>query len=151
MFMKTKCCDSAIDENKAKDLLANNGLNRTKTKVSILVELSKAKAPLSVADIYQELGDESCDISTVFRTINQFKEKELIREVNLGEDFHRYEMINPDEEHSHHHHHVRCRDCGDIKLIEKCDLAPFEKMISKLGYKKMEHYLEFTGICAKCA
>ena len=149
--MKTKCCDSAIDENMAKDLLSNNGLNRTKTKVSILVELSKAKNPLSVADIHQELGDESCDISTVFRTINQFKDKGLIRELNLGEDFHRYEIINPDQEHSHHHHHVRCRDCGDIKLIEKCDLAPFEKMISKLGYKKMEHYLEFTGICAKCA
>jgi Fur family ferric uptake transcriptional regulator len=149
--MKIKCCNSSLDENKAKELLTNNGLNRTKMKVSILVELSRAKTPLSAAEIHQELGDESCNKSTVFRTINQFKDKGLVREINLGEDFNRYEIINPDHEHSHHHHHVRCRECGDIKLIEKCDLSPFEKMISKLGYKEMEHYLEFTGICSKCA
>lgn len=148
--MKKKCCDNHMDTDKAKELLTSNGLNRTKTKVEILVELSKSQTPLSVAEIHQQLGND-CDISTVFRTVGQFKEKGLIKELNLGEDFFRYEVMSSDPHHHHHHHHVRCRTCGDIKLIEKCDISIFEKMISKLGYQKMEHYLEFTGVCAKCS
>lgn len=148
--MKKKCCDNHMDTDKAKELLTSNGLNRTKTKVEILVELSKSLTPLSVAEIHQQLGND-CDISTVFRTVGQFKEKGLIKELNLGEDFFRYEVTSSDPHHHHHHHHVRCRTCGDIKLIEKCDISIFEKMISKLGYQKMEHYLEFTGVCAKCS
>ena len=94
--------------------------------------------------------DSSCDVSTIFRTITQFKEKNLIQEVNLNEGFFRYEMSTGEEEH-HHHHHVQCRVCGDIKNIEQCDLAPFEKAIQKLGFKDMEHRLEFTGVCSKCS
>lgn len=148
--MKKKCCDNHMDDNKARELLSSNGLNRTKTKVEILVELSKSQTPLSVSEIHQQLGGD-CDISTVFRTVGQFKEKGLIKELNLGEDFFRYEVTSSDPHHHHHHHHVRCRSCGDIKLIEKCDISIFEKMISKLGYQQMEHYLEFTGLCSKCA
>lgn len=139
-----------MNNEKAKALLATNGLNRTKTKTSILVALSSSYSPLSATEIHQQLGD-TCNISTVFRTIGQFKEKGMIKELNLGEDFFRYEIgtIDPLKSH-HHHHHVRCRLCGEIKLVDKCDMSIFENMISKLGYHKMEHYLEFTGICNKC-
>lgn len=149
--MKKKCCDTNLNADKAREVLVHNGLNRTKVKVSILQELSKSQKPLSVTDIHHQIGDDTCDVSTVFRTIAQFKEKGIVRELNLGEDFFRYEMINHDHDHSHHHHHVRCRSCGDIKLIEKCDLSILEKMISKLGFKNIEHYLEFTGLCSKCS
>lgn len=146
-----KCCDNNISQDKARELLTKNGLNRTKSKVEILVELSKAPTPLSVSELHQQLGNTTCDVSTVFRSIGQFKEKGLIKELNLGEDFYRYEIAGSDtQQNHHHHHHVRCRQCGDIKLIEKCDISIFEKMISKLGYAQMEHYLEFTGVCAKC-
>jgi len=144
--MKKKCCSEDLNDQEAKDLLTSNGLNRTKTKIGILTSLSHAVAPLSVADIHHHLGDQSCDVSTVFRAMVQFKEKGIVKEVNLGEDFFRYELINND----HHHHHIRCRQCGDIKLIDQCDLSLIEKMISKLGYKNLDHHLEFTGLCSKC-
>jgi len=146
------CCEHNVSEDEAKKLLTENGLNRTKVKVGILKIISSSKIPLSVTEISQKINVK-CDISTIFRTIAQFKEKGLIRELNLGEDFFRYELIGQGRgpSKSHHHHHVRCRDCGEIKLIEKCDIGVFEKFISKLGYQDMEHYLEFTGICSKCA
>jgi Fur family transcriptional regulator, ferric uptake regulator len=146
--MKKKSCHSTLSEELAKELLSENGLNRTKGKIQILQELSQSEIPLSVVEIHS-LMDENCDVSTVFRTITQFKEKNLIQEVNLDEGFFRYEMCSTDSHH--HHHHVRCRICGDIKLIEQCDLGPFEKSIAKLGFKDMEHRLEFTGICSKCS
>lgn len=149
--MEKKCCHDPLSEDQIKEILSRNGLNRTKGKIQILEEISKSHKPLSVVEIHSLLK-ESCDVSTVFRTITQFKEKNLILEVNLEEGFFRYEMNSTDEaRHNHHHHHVRCRNCGDIQNIEKCDLSAFEKAISKLGYKNMEHRLEFSGICARCS
>jgi Fur family ferric uptake transcriptional regulator len=144
------CCDHKLDQTQAGEVLANFGLNRTKTKISILVVLSHSKAPLSVVEIHKSLKNK-CDISTIFRNMAQFKEKNMIHEVNLGEDFSRFELALNDRKNEAHHHHVRCRECSTISLIEKCDLDLFEKMISKLGFKEMEHSLEFTGICSKCS
>jgi Fur family ferric uptake transcriptional regulator len=148
--MKHKCCDNHISRNSAKELLTEHGLSKTKTKTEILLCLSNASRPLSASEIHDHIGFDSCNKSTVFRTLGQFKEKGLINEINLGEDFYRYEIVNL-ENNDHHHHHVRCRDCGDIQYLEKCDLSSFEKMIAKLGFKKTEHYLEFTGICSSCS
>lgn len=147
--MGNKCCHTPLSEDSAKEILSENGINKTKVKVQILKALSRSSHPLSVQELHGML-DEACDLSTVFRTITQFKEKNLIREVNLDEGFIRFEMGST-EVHAHHHHHVRCRKCGDIKNIEKCDLAAFEKAIAKLGFSQMEHRLEFTGLCAKCS
>ena len=144
-----KCCGTQLNEATANTILSKHGMNRTKVKTKLLLELSRATAPISVAELYSTLG-EACDISTVFRTIAQFKEKEIISETNLGEGFFRYQLISTDQNHNHHHHHVRCRNCGNIKLLAQCDLSVFEKMIAHLGFKQMQHHLEFTGICADC-
>ncbi len=149
--MDKNCCHGPLSEEQIKEILSRNGLNRTKVKIQILQEISKSHKPLSVVEIHA-LIKEGCDVSTVFRTITQFKEKNLILEVNLEEGFFRYEMNSSNETHNnHHHHHVRCRTCGDIQNIEKCDLSAFEKAIAKLGFKKMEHRLEFSGICSRCS
>ena len=144
-----KCCGAKLSKTTANELLSQHGMNRTKVKTKLLLELSRAEAPMSVAELHSALS-ETCDISTVFRTIAQFKEKEIISETNLGEGFFRYQLISPDQNHNHHHHHVRCRNCGNIKLLAQCDLTVFEKMITQLGFKQMQHHLEFTGICADC-
>jgi Fur family ferric uptake transcriptional regulator len=148
--MKHNCCDTNISEDTAKELLVENGLSRTKVKTKVLLLLSKSEKPLSAKELYKKLGRVKCDISTIFRTLSQFKEKGIVTELNLGEEFFRYEFNNIDGG-DHHHHHVRCRDCGDIKYLDECDLSVFEKMISRLGYKDMEHSLEFTGVCSNCS
>lgn len=147
--MKDNCCHTKITENKAHELLVENGMSRTKIKTQILMLLSKKARPLSANELYELIGPSTCNISSIFRTLSQFKEKGLINELNLGEDFYRYELSSLDAK-DHHHHHVRCRECGDIKHLDKCDLKGLEKFVTKLGFKEIEHYLEFTGICSKC-
>lgn len=147
--MKKKCCDTSLTIKAAKNLLIEHGLSRTSAKTNILVKLSKSNRPLSVNEIFSKLGEDTCNISTVFRTLTQFKDKGLVQEINLGEDFFRYEIVNLDNSR-HHHHHVRCRTCGEIKQLDKCDLSAFDRMISKLGFKDTQHSLEFTGICSNC-
>lgn len=148
--MTHHCCNQEISEQECKDLLSQHGINKTKSKVAILLKLSQSQDPLSAQQLHERL--ESCDLSTVFRTLSQFKEKNLVREVNLDEGFLRFQLIlDPGQQHAHHHHYVRCRQCGKISQIEDCDLSVFEKAISKLGYTQMEHKLEFSGLCSQCS
>ena len=145
--MTKSCGHSELSDQAAGKILSEKGLKKTQGKIKILQQISLSHKPLSAQEIHSKLK-ESCDVSTIFRTLTQFKEKSLIKEVNLDEGFLRYEM-GPSEE-SHHHHHVRCRKCGDIKNIEKCNMNSFNKAIMELGFSQMEHRLEFTGICSKC-
>ncbi len=148
--MKQHCCNHELSEADCKDLLSHHGINKTKSKISILLKLSQSPEPLSAQQIHEQL--ESCDLSTVFRTLSQFKEKNLVREVNLDEGFLRFQLIlDNDEKDPHHHHYVRCRNCGKISQIENCDLSVFEKAIKALGYTQMEHRLEFSGLCSECS
>jgi Fur family ferric uptake transcriptional regulator len=144
--MKKKCCGTRLTHQEARDLLTRKGLNKTKLKIEILLELSRAQIPLSVPEIFKGIGS-SCNVSTIFRAVTQFKEKNLIQEVNLDEGFIRYELIPT---HDAHHHHVRCRTCGVIKNLDECDVSAFENAIAKLGFKEMAHRLEFTGLCSQC-
>jgi Fur family ferric uptake transcriptional regulator len=146
--MGKTCCHDPLSDEAVKNILSEKGINKTKIKISILRELSRSRRPLSVQEIHDVLK-QVCDLSTVFRTITQFKDKNLITEVNLDEGFFRYE-IAAQKGKIHHHHHVRCRKCGHIQNIEKCDLSEFENAISRLGFTEMEHRLEFSGLCSKC-
>lgn len=147
-FMGTKCCEHNLDESRVRDLLSLHGLNKTKLKIEILLIISKSKKPISVIEIHKSLS-EHCDISTVFRSISQFKDKKLINEVNLEEGFLRYELIS--NKNNHHHHHIICRGCGDIKNLNECELDIFEKSLKNIGFTELEHKLEFTGLCSKCS
>lgn len=148
--MSQNCCHHELTENDCKEILSQHGMNKTKSKVSILLELSRSMEPLSAQQIHEQL--DSCDLSTVFRTLSQFKEKELVREVNLEEGFIRFELVlDARDEHQHHHHYVRCRTCGKIDQIEDCDLSVLEKAVARLGFTQLEHRLEFSGFCTKCS
>lgn len=149
--MKTKCCETNLSEEEVQDILIEHGISRTKIKIQILLTLDEAAEPLSATAIHQKIGPQNCNISTVWRGLKQFHEKGIVSEVNLGEDFFRYELKNLSTEHQHHHHHVRCRVCGAIRHLDECDLSDIERKISKLGFNKLEHSLEFTGLCSKCS
>ncbi len=147
-IMGHQCCHTTLSDEEIQNLLIHSGMNRTKIKIEIMQLMAQSIRPLSVMDIH-DLLNKSCDISTVFRTMTQFKDKKIINEVNLDEGFLRYEIVY-DQEKDHHHHYVRCRDCGDIQHIKNCHLEVFEKAIAKLGFTSMEHRLEFTGMCSRC-
>ena len=150
--MDKHCCHSQLSEEDCREILSQFGINKTKSKISILIELSKSHEPMSAQQIFETL--ESCDLSTVFRTLTQFKDKGLVGEVNLNEGFLRYELTvdsRPNTEDHHHHHYVICRNCKKISQIKGCDISVFEKAIRELGFSQMEHRLEFSGLCSKCS
>jgi Fur family ferric uptake transcriptional regulator len=92
--------------------------------------------------LHKELG---IDRVTVFRILNVFTEKGLIRKVEFGEGKARYEL-NKGE-----HHHLICQVCGKIEEIENCHIDEFKKEIKqKTGFIVKQHSLEFFGVCKDC-
>ncbi len=90
-----------------------HGLRVTPQRVLILETIQKDRGHLDADDVYRKVIriNPRISLSTVYRTLQKFKEIGLIKELHFAEEHHHYEM-KPDDEH----YHLICVDCG--KVIE---------------------------------
>jgi len=99
-------------------------------------------APHLIDHLQKELG---IDRVTVFRILNAFVEKGLVRKLEFGEGKARYELSNDE------HHHLICESCGKIEDISDCSISDLEKEVEKKkGFLVKRHALEFFGLCKDC-
>ncbi len=130
-------------------ILKENDYRLTKGKVEILLTLLKADKPIKIEDVVKNLNIK-LDIVTIYRAVNSFLGKDIIKKINLG-DMAAYYEINHAE---HHHHHIICNICGLVEDIEDCHAINLEKktlQISKSFETINSHSLEFFGVCKKCS
>jgi len=135
------------EKDEQRELIKSFGLNDTKPRRDILRLLQKEHGPFSAEEILQAIGPESCDQATVFRTLKQFLGKGLVKAISLNEGFIRYEFNDP----RHHHHHIICRNCQKLETIEECLVKGLENKLAQKGYTKIDHSLEFFGLCPDCS
>ena len=130
--------------------LKKDGHRITKLRRSIIYFFFKNKKPSSFSDINLFLEQESIKVNktTIYRELYFLKKESIINEVQFfGERAKRHEIS-----YGEHHHHLRCISCNNIKdIVLKDDLKSQEEEINKkMGFKVLEHSLEFSGICSKC-
>ena len=130
-----------------KNKLKEFGLSVTSARLSILQWLEKYHGPFSVEELFEKIPG-TYDKATFYRNLNSLAEINIIKEVQLGEGFSRYELNHHE---NHHHHHIICRICKKIESLEMCFIEEFSKTIKKLGFVNISHQLEFTGTCQKCS
>ncbi len=95
-----------------------------------------------IEHLHKELG---IDRVTVFRILNAFTEKGLIKKLEFGEGKARYELNRGE------HHHLICERCGKIEDIENCHMISLQREIEKTkGFLVKRHVTEFFGICRDC-
>ncbi len=123
------------------------GLKQTKSRLAILEILEAENKPLDVSDLLFSLQRKELDVDTVtvYRILDVFVEKNLVKRLQFQEGKYRYELAGKD------HHHLICTSCGDISDISDCGLEEWEKEIfKKKGFFVKQHSLEFFGICKQC-
>lgn len=123
-------------------------LRATPARIALMNLFEKAEKPLDVKEMtkYLEKKDIKTDPATVFRIVNMFSEKGLIKPIQLNEGKFRYELIDKAD-----HHHLVCEKCGNIEDISDCNISALEKEITKKKkFKVTSHSLEFFGICTDC-
>jgi len=115
----------------------------------LLLELLRnAEGHIDAKELYRRASarDESISPATVYRTLNLFKELELVDEMKLGKIRCRYEIKQSTE-----HQHLVCRGCGRVIEFQN---PHFQKLIEtarrEYGFNvtKAELYLE--GYCPEC-
>jgi Fe2+ or Zn2+ uptake regulation protein len=123
-------------------------LRATPARIALMQLLETSDKPIDVKEMidFLEKEDIKTDPATVFRIVNMFTEKGLVKPIQLNEGKFRYELTTRAP-----HHHLVCEKCGNIEDISNCNIAALEKDIEqKKQFKVTSHSLEFFGICKSC-
>lgn len=131
-----------------KDELNEVNLRATPARVALMNLLEESDKPLDVQTMIDYLKEKAIqtDPATVFRIVNMFTEKGLLKTIQLNEGKFRYELAAKED-----HHHLVCTRCGNIQDMSDCNIDVLENHIEKKkNFKVTSHSLEFFGICADC-
>jgi Fur family transcriptional regulator, peroxide stress response regulator len=84
-------------------------------------------------------------MGTVYRNLNILIEQGLIKKIDFGSTFDRFDAnIGP-------HYHFVCERCGSIIDLElPIDESLNQRVTQATPYKARRHRIEFFGICDRC-
>lgn len=131
-----------------KALLRQSGFKATPGRIAVLGLLSSSKKPLSITDILTNLKAKDLDQATIYRMMQAFEQKQLVRQIDFRHGHAHYELST-----KNHHHHIICETCGKVVDISKCNISALEKEAVKMAkFAEVTHHsLEFFGVCENCA
>ena len=123
------------------------GLRMTPQRRVILDELRRPGAHPAARELFERVRRRLPRVSlgTVYRNLELFSQRGLIRTVALGASERRYDGD------MNSHYHVRCVGCGRIENAPVDRLEGLEKAPAEAsGYEVIGHRLEFDGVCPEC-
>lgn len=128
-------------------ILKDIGEKITGQREAILRAIIDLARPVTADELYEYLLSISkVGRTTIYRTLELFERKKLVRKVLFKDGVIRYEsnLLK-------HHHHLVCLSCGKVFPLEGCFVAPIEGAILKdSDFLVTDHYLELYGYCAEC-
>jgi len=129
------------------EILRKSGHKVTPARIAILGIFHKTKRPLSAQEIIDELPRDT-DQVTIYRTLKSFKNKGIIKQIDLRHNHAHYELTDIAD-----HHHIMCIRCGRIEDVQHCGVEEIQDKVirsSKHFSEIKQHTLEFYGICKSC-
>ncbi len=122
-------------------------LKVTGARLAVLDYLASSQKPLDADEIFHHLKTEheQVDKVTVYRILDSFFQKGLVKRLDFQEGKFRYEKTGEE------HHHLICENCGSIEDMSDCNISELEKEIRlKKHFQVKRHSLEFFGLCNLC-
>lgn len=128
-------------------IMHEKGLKLTKQRFLVFDILQNADEPLEVEQIYQRLIQNQINLSTIYRTLEVFEQKDIVIKNTFTNAASSTYEINRQE----HKHHLLCTECRKIVAISGCPLAKYVMTLAEeTGYDIVDHKLEILGICPEC-
>lgn len=130
------------------NILTKKGYKNTKTRKAILDVLEESDGFLSAEEIYLHAKQvhASLNLSTVYRTLDLLKEKDMLVKIMIEDGKARYQI-----KENEHHHHLICLNCYKKVPLEYCPLQEMEKELKdKTDFEIINHRLELYGLCPEC-
>jgi Fe2+/Zn2+ uptake regulation proteins len=130
-----------------KEILKNKGIKITKGRTEILSILKNSENSLSAEKIYQiyKSNNININLSTVYRTLELFEEKEIIEKITLNDGVFSYKLKGKT-----HRHHLECDICH--KEVEiPCPMLQIQELVQNAtGFTLTDHDLVMKGVCKDC-
>ena len=133
---------------KGRGVLNKAGLRATNQRALLLEIIRRGDEHMDAFELYRRAQEKEprISLSTVYRTLQKFKELSLVEEVHLGEGHHHYEI-----KHGSGHHHLVCLGCGRVVEFSCPVTCPAKDDIARsMGFKVIESKLRMTGYCPEC-
>lgn len=141
------CHHRTMSDEEIKEKLKLCGLSSTLPRILILRLLGEEHGPFTADEIFKKLPKGSMDKASIYRSLAQFEEKNLVTSVHLEKDVVHYELFDQ----LHHHHHIICRLCQKIEIIHDCVMERIERTLLIDGYSDIRHRLEIVATCINCS
>jgi Fur family ferric uptake transcriptional regulator len=129
-------------------ILSSASLSRTRTRTRILAELLKNRRPLTQKQITLNLGENSPDKVTIYRTLEKFSEKGIVHKAYVGKRQWHYEL-SLDRTEKQCHPHFTCSECGRTFCL-KGSFLPLVKGLKK-GFVVHRQQVRVEGLCSSCS
>lgn len=93
-----------------------------------------------------ELLNPAVNRSTIYRTLEQFRDLGLLSETDLGGGARQFELL-----HGGRHHHLICRSCGQMLVLDDELVRRLSDDIeNRYGFAARIDHLALFGLCAAC-
>ena len=115
---------------------------------ALILDAFAPGAHLSADEVYTHLEGIAPEInrSTVYRTLELFRDIGLISETDLGGGMRHYELLDAER-----HHHLICRECQRQIELDDVLVAPLRDAIQqRYGFAPVIDHLAVFGECAPC-
>ena len=103
---------------------------------------------LTAEEIYNNVSQNiNINLSTVYRTLNNLVEKDLVTKIVRQDKISYYELADNDQKH-----YLICDKCNQAYPTDMCNIEKIERKIKReTGFNITSHTLEFHGICPECS
>lgn len=114
--------------------------------------LAAAGRPVTIADVLAEQCLTAQ--SSVYRNLAVLEQAGVVRRVQAGDEYSRFELA---EDFTEHHHHLVCEVCGSVTdftlphELERSLAEAIAKAQAETGFDAHTHRIDLIGRCAKCA
>ena len=131
-----------------RELVRKAGLRCTAARLAVVQTLRRAAAPLTHAEVAEQLAPQGFDKATVFRNLIDLAEADLVRRTELGDHVWRFEIRDPSDPDAGQHPHFVCIDCGGVTCLTGIEFdSATKKRAAKLG--RITEIL-LKGHCTNC-
>lgn len=135
-------------------ILKKAGLKVTPARLAILKIFLAEEKPLKAEDVFSRLKNKKVDQATVYRNLDSFEKKGIIKKVDLRKDSTYFELP------TRHHHHIVCTGCGTVEDFSVpagksgcwADEVSKKALRNSKKFKRIQdHSLELFGACKECS
>jgi len=125
------------------------GLRVTSQRAIIMDIIKRGEPHLDADEIYQRARkrEPRISLSTVYRSLQRFKEMGLVEEYHFHEDHHHYEVKSAST-----HHHLVCLGCGRVIEFDYDLVGQIKENVPEaVKFDITETELHIKGYCPECS